>query len=214
MGNVDTKLPNFLALQCQCLDTTNNVYLDNLDDCSHQNMLNDQYLMLYVRNIIYETDSAKIEKFVPGQIEAITKYNNTEATPDYLGECNHKLATLIYPEQKQKCIDISISKDQYNNNYCGKQGYDLLGKGFECCSVHVKGINDDSESIDDYDCYQLKAEKEYIKYFKEILKNHIKYSTKNTINSIDIKCESISVDKSSYLKSAKILMGLIILLLL
>ena len=214
LGNVDTKLPNFLALQCRCLDTTNNVYLDNLDDCSHQKMLNDEYLMLYVRNIIYETDPAKIEKFVPSQIDAITKYNDTETTPDYLRECNHKLATLIYPDQKQKCIDISINKDQYNNNYCGKQGYDVTGKGYECCSVHVNGINDHSESFDDYDCYQLKPEKEYINYFKDILKSQIKLGTKYTINSVDIKCESILVNKSPYLKTTKILLGLIMILLL
>ena len=123
-------------------------------------MLNDEYLLQYMTNMVYESDETQIATFVSSQKAAIEKYNTTNANHDYFGECNHKLATFINPDSKQKCIDILITEEQYRNNYCGKQGYDVFGKGYECCSVHTKGITDLSGRFNDYDCMHSKADKD------------------------------------------------------
>ena len=47
LADTDINLPNFKAISCRCIE--NNVYKDNLDDCSHQFMLGDKaHLFNYI----------------------------------------------------------------------------------------------------------------------------------------------------------------------
>ena len=215
LGEVETNLPpNFLALQCQCLNSPQNVYLNNLDDCAHQGMLNDDYLMLYIKHIMYESNETIFEGYNETQVKAVKNYDKKKTDYDFVGECNHKLASLISPDIKQKCVDISITKNEYDNHYCYNQGFDVISKDYECCSIHISGINDKSEQFEDYECVHLKPKKSYIEYFKDLYKTNVKFSLGYDVKSIDVDCKTISIDKSSYLEITKILFELMLLLLI
>ena len=213
LGKSGIKLDNFKALPCRCIDTEKNVYKDNLEDCAHQGMLNDENLFDYIKDEIYEYNEEKKQLYENDTVKAVNDYNSRTTDYNYVGECNHKLALLISPNEKQPCSNIKITAEQYNNKYCSNQGYDVLGKDYECCSVHINGITDLSENFDTYECIHLKADKKYLEYFREIYKTEIKYNNKYSITKIDFNCKSISLDKSCYLH-ASLLLYLIILFLL
>ena len=85
-----TKEQNFGAIGCQCLNKDDNLYENNIDDCSHAGMLSDEYLFKYIYSMVNDpkenivhTDTKK---------SAAKKY---EKYCDYVGECNKDIYDIL-----------------------------------------------------------------------------------------------------------------------
>ena len=184
LANNDPKLTNFKAISCKCLDKTNNVYLDNLDECGHQNMLTDPDLFNYIYDGIKFDNINGLNQTI---IKAIKQYKTDE---DYLAECNHRLVILSSPKLKLQCENYEITEQEYNTkNFCSSQNYETK-KGFDCCSVHVSGITDMGNSFNEYFCNHMKNNDDYKNFIKEIISAD--YELYNSYSKIKVEFDCIS----------------------
>ena len=196
-------LPNFKAISCRCIE--NNVYKDNLDDCSHQFMLGDKdYLFEYLAEEL-EKDEENIEN----KKKAIEKYPTIKENENYLKQCNLKLYKLSNKVISQKCVDgMTITEDDYTNRHCTSEGYKPL-PGKECCSVHIQGTNEDNEKFDNYYCANIKNDEKEIEAYKEDTK-----AIKEFYEEIEISVFVDCHEKDSYSFMFSLSFKILVLLLL
>lgn len=83
---------NFIALGCDCLK--NNEYT-KIEECGHQEMLFDTYLISYLKQT-----TQKEEEVTEDRINAAKKALN-ETDVDYEMKCNIKLVNLVEPREKE-----------------------------------------------------------------------------------------------------------------
>lgn len=191
-------LSDFIPISCSCIE--NNVYKDNLEDCDHQNMLKDEKNLFY-----YIYDEISEDKFEFGEkLDAIKNYSLTK---DYLGDCNYKLFVYSNNEKEIKCSDdIEITSKQYEVNHC-KQGYEPI-PGRKCCSVHLKGTNDDKTKYDSYFCDNIINDDDSIEIYKEELKKKKMHFENDYDISVDVICSSNTL--SDYINLIKTLLLLLL----
>ena len=81
------KEQNFAAIGCDCLDKDNNVYKENIEECSHASMLHDSELFQYIYSVVNDPKES-VDDNIDSKKEAIKKYKKDY---DYVGECNNDL---------------------------------------------------------------------------------------------------------------------------
>lgn len=198
LSNKDIKLeiPNFKPISCQCLDE--NGYKDDLDKCSHQFMLSDENLFNYIFEEINND-----EEIIDNKKNAMEKYISER---EYLKECNSNLFNLINTDKKIKCSpDITISKEQFENEkYCSSNNFEHID-GKKCCSVYARGYSAENENIeffDDYYCDNIKNDKDSKKNYINEMKLYNKFYDNVLITDVKIDCLSkylISINKILFL---------------
>lgn len=197
LANSDPNLKYFKPISCRCIN--NNVYVTDVNRCSHQFMLSDENLFNY---LFEETNKDTLT--IAEKAEAIETYSTTI---DYLSKCNFKLFQLSLLDNTIQCKnDIIISSKEFNDNFCAEQQYSTI-KGRECCSVHIHGINEKSEEFDEYYCENLKVKN--IGNYKSETKEVKEFFESVEVKSIEVKCVGIS----KYLMLNNYYLLLIILLL-
>ena len=154
LADTSLNLPNFKAISCRCIE--NNVYKNDLDDCSHQFMLGDKaHLFEYISEELGNDDEN-----VTNKKNAIEFYPTVRENDDYLNLCNLKLYKLSNKEVSKKCVDgMTITERDFKRNHCYLEGYASLPHK-DCCNVHVKGTDVDYEQFDSYYCYNIKNNEE------------------------------------------------------
>ena len=197
----DPKLTNFKAISCKCLDKTKNVYLDNLDECGHQNMLTDPELFKYIYEGINFENINDLNKTI---IRAVEEYKTDR---DYTAECNHRLVVLNSPKLKLQCDNYEITEQEYNTKkFCSSKGYETK-KGFECCSVHVSGITDMGYKFNEYFCNHMKDNDDYKDFIKDYISSTYEFYESYTKINVEFDCIS------SFINIAKNLLIIFALLL-
>ena len=123
----------FIALKCRCLNN-NQFKTDDLDSCSHQNMLMDKNLIDYIIYSISKENNNPDQSLLT---KAIQNYSNSF---DYVGLCNFKLKFYAQNfDEYDTCENkLSISEDEFNQQFCSQF---IANKKKSCCSVHVSGKN-------------------------------------------------------------------------
>lgn len=174
------QVPYFKPIKCNCIN--GNGYGDNLDDCSHQNMLSDKYLFRYIIDEI-----TRDEKNIENIKKAMEIYSTSK---NYLKECNRELYKLISFEGTIKCSnEISIQKEDYDSNICNKKIFVPMGEK-KCCSIHVNYYNNDGDNLDEYFCDNIKNDKNSIKQYKELEIEFRKFFNNEQQINVDIICHS------------------------
>lgn len=198
-------LPNFKAISCRCIE--NNVYKDNLDDCSHQFMLGDKAnLFEYIAE-----ELSKDEENIENKKKAIEYYPSIGDDENYLKICNLNLYKLSNKEVSKKCIDeMAITEYDFKRKHCGLEGYKSMPNK-ACCSVHIQGINENSEKFDNYYCANIKNSKDEIEAFKTETKARKEFYDEIEI-SVEVDCHKIDSFSLIYRLSFKMLVILLIIL--
>ena len=81
-----------------------------------------------------------------------------------------------------------IIKENYDSGqFCSKQKYSTM-KGRECCSVHVKGINEDLNTFDEYYCDNIINNDIYKDIYKKDIKEKKEFFEKVSDIKVDIDC--------------------------
>ena len=104
---------NFIALGCNCLK--NNSY-SNLDDCSHQDMLFDQHLLSYLKNIASTENEISNDR-----INAAKRSINRVDNEDYEKICNLNLFYLADSPEFLKSFNISELQVFYDDTEISSQ---------------------------------------------------------------------------------------------
>ena len=194
-------LPNFKAISCRCIE--NNVYNNNLEDCSHQFMLGDKDNLF---EYIAEELSKDIEN-IENKKKAIEFYPLIRDNKNYLKLCNLNLYKLSNKEVSKKCVDeMAITEYDYKRKHCALEGYTAMPNK-ECCSVHIQGMNENLEKFDNYYCANIKNSEEGIEAYKTETKIR-----KEFFDELEISVEVDCLKTDSH--SLKCRLSFIILLLL
>ena len=85
------KEQNFGAINCSCLDTSKNVYKDNIKECNHASMLRDDNLFEYIYSVVNNPKNNINDNF-ESKKEAVNRYNQNF---DYLGVCNNDIYNFL-----------------------------------------------------------------------------------------------------------------------
>ena len=167
----------FIALKCECLNEKKDEY-KKLDNCGHQNMLIDKYLIDY---IIYSV-SKENNTSEQSNLFAVQNYSNFN---DYEGFCNFKLKYYAqnYDEYETCENGFLITEKDFNEKYCSQF---IAHKKKSCCSIHVSGKNGYNEKIDYYFCNRIDEDSK--DEWKQKFIDKKKFYEDEFLEKIDILC--------------------------
>ena len=81
---------NFSAIGCKCLDEKKNIYNDEISECSHAEMLNDENLVKYIVSVV--NDPKEIDEVTDSKKQAVKNY---KPEYDYTGECDKDIYNIL-----------------------------------------------------------------------------------------------------------------------